>query len=178
MNVSWDAPLKRGQLRNPVIYGTVIDLPPDIPEYGEEDLKQVFRSKKQSLKTWGRSESSPRTEPHWIGVHKGTPLHTDPAYPRYTHHLMLAVDDYVLRGVDLVETKLVRGLFYIVDTHSPHQLLAKSDDARWYLAVSLDSKVPLSKHEALPRLIEYGRSAPLLTEMILGENNGGRWATK
>lgn len=176
MNVKWDIELKPHQVSNPVMYSTIVDLPADLLLPHENELRKIFVTEKQSLKTWGRTSGELNgTEPHWIGVHKQTPLHVDPAYPRYTHHLLLKVDGFCLRGVDKVETPLVRGTYAQIDTHSPHQLYAKTDTALWYLAVSMDSKTPLSKGYVIPNLIRYALNNPLLTDEILQPNNGGRF---
>lgn len=174
-DVSWKAPLKPDQSVNPILNHQMVDLPADIFVPTDEQLTVIFDPDKHSLKTWGRAPGVKNgTEPHWIGVCKQTPLHTDRAYPRYTHHLMLRVDNFILRGVDLTELPLVRGLFFTLDTHSPHQLLAKDKLAKWYLAVSMDSKFPLNPEAAIPQLIDYARSAPLHTPEILQPNVGGR----
>lgn len=176
MNVKWDIELKPHQLRNPVMYWQMVDLPEDMLIPCEDDLRKIFTTNQQSLKTWGRTSGQINgTEPHWIGVHKQTPLHMDPAYPRYTHHLLLKVDGFSLRGVDKVELPLQRGIYVQIDTHSPHQLYAKEDKALWYLAVSMDSKTPVSKGYAIPNLIRYAQKYPLITDKILKPNNGGRF---
>ena len=167
---------KPGQLTNPVIEHALVPLPADVLTPSVEDLRQVFPGAKQSLKTWGRTPGVLNgVEPHWIGVHKQTPLHVDPMYPRYTHHLLLRVDDFALRGVDKVGCPLIRGSYVVVDTHSPHQLFARTKSAVWYLAVSMDSPVKLPRTEVLPALIRYAKTAPLLTDEIVRPNNGGRW---
>lgn len=152
----------------------VVGLPDDLFRPTEDELRTVFPTRAQSLKTWGRTPGVKVNDPHWIGVHRQTPLHTDPAYPRYTHHLMLYVDDFSLRGMDKVECELWRGLYYLLDTHSPHQVYARKPEATWYVAVSIDSKEPLESHRTIERLIAYAQSAPFLTPDVLGPNNGGR----
>lgn len=175
MNVKWDIELKPTQLRNPVLEIDHVDLT-GMFEASESELEIVFPTNKQSLKTWGRTSGELNgVEPHWIGVHKQTPLHIDPAYPRYTHHLMIKVDDFSLRGVNKFEAPLVRGTYVVIDTHSPHQLFARAPEARWYLAVSMDNKQHLPKEVVLPKLLDYLNTQPLLTDEILKPNNGGRF---
>ncbi|NBQ17948.1 hypothetical protein EBU24_06550 [bacterium] len=176
MNVKWDITLRADQLPNPIIEHSIELLPSNLINPSVEDLKKVFNTGKQSLKTWGRTSGVINgTEPHWIGVFKQTPLHTDPAYPRYTHHLILKADAFVLRGHNKIELPIFRGTYILLDTHSPHQLFALNKDACWYFAVSMDSKIKLPKSETLPKLINYALNAPLLTPEILVQNNGGRF---
>ena len=95
--------------------------------------------------------------PHWIGTRRGTPLHRDELYPRYTHQLKVRVDDGIYaRGLNKEEIKLERGLFYILDTHSPHQVFRKKEDAYWNISVSIDSYDLLPVDETIRRCINYG----------------------
>jgi hypothetical protein len=174
MNVGWDYQLKKGERDNPVMETRFAGIPLGAPPITDAALKSIFKGA-QSLKTWGRPGKLNGNEPHWIGVCKGTPLHRDPSYPRYTHQLFLRVDHYVVRGLSKVETALKPGLYYCLDTHSPHQVLAKDPFALWYVAVSMDRCSALPADEALPALIEYAQTKPFLTPDILRPNNGGRW---
>lgn len=175
MNVKWDMELKPTQVRNPVLEIDTLDMT-GLYEPSESDLRVIFPTNKQSLKTWGRTSGELNgVEPHWIGVHKQTPLHVDPAYPRYTHQLMIKMDNFSLRGINKFESPLSRGTYVVLDTHSPHQVFARTPDATWYLAVSMDSKQHLPKEQVIPQLLEYLNTQPLLTEEILKPNNGGRF---
>ena len=138
----WNTPLSH-QRSQPVLRYRDISLPDSIGLYPEM-LEQMFPSANHSLKTWGRTPGVKENDPHWIGVRKQTPLHTDKAYPRYTHQIMVNVDPgFCLRGVSLAEIQLKRGRYFVLDTHSPHQLFAGGDypAPQWYLALSLDTFV-------------------------------------
>jgi len=165
MNVKWDAPLKDGQLSNPIV--EVHKIPEkhiDLSIFNEEEFNQVLNAKaSHQLKTWGGVEST--SEPHWIGVKKATPLHTDPRYPRYSWQLILKVDNFVLRGKDKVETQLEAGTMFLLDTHSPHQLHAKSKEAKYYFACSMDSKTPISYPIALKKLTTYIKENTILNDV-------------
>lgn len=117
--------------------------------WDEAKVRSVLTGKGHQLKTWGPANET--AKPHWIGVTKQTPLHVDPRYPRYTWHLLLWVDNFVLRGVDKTEVQLEDGMMILLDTHSPHQLLAKDKDAVYYIAASIDSKtiIPIEQAKAL-----------------------------
>ena len=164
-NIKWGTPLKEGQRPNPVVYVSYVDLPADIIEPSEEQLAQVFDGTPTSrIKTWARKKGSDgkailEHDPHWIATKKGLGLHNDPRYPRYTHHLKIKVDEGIYtRGVDLAETKLQRGLFYILDTHSPHQILHKNRQAVCNVSVSVDSYDILDEKIILPQMLEFART--------------------
>ena len=159
MNVKWDIKLKEWQNSNPVLYCKKNVLNFDFA-FSEEDFNTVLDKKGHQLKTWGEAEST--SEPHWIGVKKQTPLHTDPRYPRYTWHLILKVDNFSIRGIDKVELQLENNMLILLDTHSPHQLLSTSKEALYYFAASIDSKEIMPKTKAREKLIEYVKNNPIL----------------
>tara|TARA_R110002020_G_scaffold453111_2_gene667788 strand:+ start:1828 stop:2331 length:504 start_codon:yes stop_codon:yes gene_type:complete len=164
MNVKWDDDLQPGQLENPVIYTETLDLPDIVKTPSSDELALVFPKPNHSLKTWGRSGKLD-DDPHWIAVQKQTPLHRDPRYPKYTHHILLRVDNFVLRGITKVpEISLSRGTYLVLDGHSPHQLFSKSKDAKFYIACSMDSNQIFDKSYAIERLIEYASTAPFITD--------------
>jgi hypothetical protein len=159
MDVKWDIELKDWQTENPILECVNINRKFDV--FDADTFDSVLNGKaKQQLKTWGGAEST--SEPHWIGVTHGTPLHTDPRYPRYSWQLMIWVDDFVLRGLNKVETPLEMGTLFLLDTHSPHQLWAKSKNARYYLACSMDSKEKIPMGEAITKLTNFADNNPLL----------------
>lgn len=167
-NLKWDYELKEGQRSNPVVYTEHIDLPPSVIFPTEQHLSKVFKTDGFKLQTWGRSiDSEGKTiltnDPHWIAVKKGTPLHHDPKYPRYSHHLKLRVDDGIfVRGLDLEELELKRGTYYVLDAHSPHQVFHKSKQAVWNVAVSIDSHEVIDAKEAIPALIKFAETASIV----------------
>lgn len=160
MNVTWDTELKPHQTASPVLHHQMIDLPPGLFVPDEETLAAIFPGDGHSLKTWGRTEGTKVNDPHWIGVRKPTPLHIDPAYPRYSHHVVLRCDDLWLWGLDREALPVSRGMFFILDGHSPHQLTGdrrpKGAPAPWYVACSLDTvDAPLPPDVAIPIILRY-----------------------
>ena len=162
-NLPWSYKIKHGQSTNPVIFCCKTKLDKSVPFPNEIELKKVFKADGYKLQTWGRAITEKgkvklENDPHWIAVRKGTPLHYDPAYPRYSHHLKVRVDDGIgVRGLDKRETVLERGVFYILDTHSPHQVFHKNKQAIWNVAVSIDSSVILEPDEVIPIALEYAK---------------------
>jgi len=167
MDWSFNKPMREGQVANPFVYTEHIDLSnTNVLEPSEEQLNHVFPTPRHSLKTWGRTPGTLVLDPHWIGVRKQTSLHFDPRYPKYTHHLLLKTDHFVLRGYDKVEMEISRGLFFIMDGHSPHQLLSKAKEANWYIAVSMDSHEILDRDTVVAQLIKYASEAPFITDEV------------
>lgn len=171
-DVKWDAPLKEGQRSNPAVFHTKITMPDEIIIPDEFDLMKVFQVEKfgkgKRLKTWGRKEENGKTvltdDPHWIAVRNGTPLHTDPKYPRYSHQLKIRVDPGTfVRGQDREELELTRGVFYILDTHSPHQVFLKHKYDAWNISISIDSHEMWEPNEAINTCLEWGKRADFVT---------------
>ncbi|MSP53962.1 MAG: hypothetical protein EXR81_06980 [Gammaproteobacteria bacterium] len=161
MDVSWNYVLKEGDRTNPVIY-CEYDIAVEGFKFNEDQFNEVMDKKGHQLKTWGKAEST--SEPHWIGVRKQTPLHTDRGYPRYTWHLIVKSDNFSLRGLDKEEVLIRDNTLVQLDTHSPHQLLSKDKFATYYLACSVDSKILLPKEEVLPKILNY------IKKQSIGEN--------
>ena len=161
MEFKWDQELKEGQKSNPVCHYKKVDLPSGFFEPSDEELSTIFPTKNYTLQTWARAKTPDGkiitvNDPHWLAVRGGTPLHTDPRYPRYSHQLKIRVGDgVVMRGKDKVETPLATGVFYILDTHSPHQVYCTQDKKAWNITVSLDHKIMLNPLKTLPRLLQW-----------------------
>jgi|21_taG_2_1085346.scaffolds.fasta_scaffold20511_3 hypothetical protein len=169
MDIKWDATLKDYQRSNPVVYSQDYILPHTIIEPSDAVLNEIFK-KGETLKTWGRSKKDGKTvvrnDPHFIACSKNTPLHVDPRYPRYSHHLKIRVDSEIYaRGIDKVAMKLNRGTFYILDTHSPHQIFqnkeVSTDRTSWNVACSLDSDDILDT-SIVPRMMKYLQETDIL----------------
>jgi hypothetical protein len=158
MKVDWDITLRNDQRANPVIL-VQKNVKGFEFTFDESKILKALTGKGHQLKTWGNAEST--SEPHWIAVKKATPLHTDPRYPRYTWHLILYVDNFGLRGINKVETKLEAGDLILLDTHSPHQLFAYDKSATYYVACSIDSKYIMGKSEALNKILKYVNNTPI-----------------
>jgi len=175
MNLKWDYKLKDGQRANPAVYFEYVAMPKGIPKPLNDELAQIFghtTGKEASrLQTWGRKKDASgkdilTNDPHYIAVLNGTPLHNDPKYPRYSYHLKIRVDaGQSVRGMDKKELSLKRGVFYILDTHSPHQVLAKTKPS-WNVAISMDSHDLIHPDEVLPKLIEYGLTTNFVTGKV------------
>ena len=164
MDVKWDAPLRKGQRLCPVMLSRHVVLPACVITPTDEQLEHVFKTHGYKLQTWGRTPNKLRDDPHWIALSQGTPLHFDPKYPRYSHHLKVRVDSGVfVRGVNLQELHLTRGTFYVLDAHSPHQVLTQPKGARaWNVAVSIDADEVLDPKDTIKRCMQYAMEAPFL----------------
>jgi len=146
--------LKDWQCANPVVYKNIIEFK-NLIIFNIEELNTFFDGKGNQIKTWGRKEGVKIKDPHFIGTKGSTTMHTDPAYPRYTHQLKLYVDDDIHTiGLNGEKTELKRGLFYILDTHSPHQVISKNKNGL-NISISLDSDEILSPDEVIPILLSY-----------------------
>lgn len=108
-------------------------LPQPTPDTSDAVLELAFgEGKSRKLKSWGHypeDSSVGEVHPHWLVTRGGTAMHTDPAYARYTHHLILRNDGFALRGADesprgdLAAMPLKVGAMYCLDAHSPHQVV-------------------------------------------------------
>lgn len=166
MRFPWESPLRAGMIANPMVEVKDLGLLEGIRIPDTKTLGEIFPGDGHQLKTWGRTPGKLEIDAHWIGVRKGTPLHTDFKYPRYSHQIILRADGMFLRGYDRVETKIRRGIFFILDTHSPHQLCVNPRKpgmpAPWYVAVSMDTKEKeFPSDKSIPILMEYARTAQL-----------------
>ena len=160
----FDVPLKDFQISNPVVAITELELSDMYINPSNEMLENLFPVKsKQSLRTWGRTKGEHADlDPHWMRIKRGTPLHTDPLYQRYSHHFVLKADSYGLRGHDKVETKIKRGTVYVLDVHSPHQVTYHDENNYWYISVSLDHETILPFEQVVPILVNYALTAPFI----------------
>ena len=57
-----------------------------------------------------------------------------------------------------------RGLFYILDTHSPHQVYTANMRATWNIAVSIDFHKPHDPKEAIEKCLNYSREKDFVIE--------------
>ena len=166
MDLKWDYELKEHQNPNPVVFTKKIDLDAEgVFCTNEQSILKVFKTDGFKLQTWGRTPNKLEDDPHYIGVRRTTPLHIDPKYPRYSHHLKIRVDMGIgCRGLNKESLMFERGTFYILDTHSPHQVFIhdayKKLKPEWNIAVSIDSSTPIDPEEAISRCIEYAKENP------------------
>ena len=61
-----------------------------------------------------------------------------------------------VRGLNKVELMLETGTFYILDTHSPHQVFNKNIYDGWNVAISMDSDNIWDYKKAINKLTEFG----------------------
>lgn len=161
MDLPWTYQLEGDQRPNPVIHWEMVALPDGFIYPTDEVLALIFPSKGRALKTWGRTGRAKENDPHWIGTKGSTPLHNDLPYPRYTHHLKIRVDPEIYsRGLNKEGLLLRRGLFYILDTHSPHQVITPLKDEGWNISISLDSNSVESAPKTVMKLVQYGMTHP------------------
>lgn len=151
---------------NPVLLCKEVDLG-DLWTPNEEELVRIFGDKKSNyLKSWGRvGKKTNEMDAHYLGAKMGVKLHTDPGFLRYTHQIMIHVDEFELHGVNKVPTNLYRGTYFLVDTWSPHAVVARADaksTPEYYVAASCDSKMPRDLDEVLPRLLKFIAGGPRL----------------
>ena len=157
---------------NPVVDHKFLELPDKFCNPSNDELNAVMKNR--NIKTWGRAKGHFQgLDPHWIclAFHKrrDAPLHTDFNYPRYSHHFKIRVDDGIEcgglpedypqfpQGEKRKTLKMKRGLWYILDTHSPHQVYTTNDTAIWNLAISIDSHEPLEMQKCLDMCFDYAR---------------------
>ena len=165
MDVGWDYQLKGDQRDHPVVFQKDVELPDGFILPTDEMLLKIFIGKGRAVKTWGRTPGVKAFDPHWIGIRGATTLHTDPAFPRYSHHLKIRVDEGIsVRGLRKEQFTLRRGLFYILDAHSPHQILSEKDRLAFNIAISMDSSAPLEVAGTIRALIKYGQTAKFLPD--------------
>lgn len=125
-----------------------------LPDTSDEVLELAFgEGASRKLKSWGHDPDL--LNAHWLVTRGGTPLHTDPAYARYTHHLILRNDGFRLIGLDdqLVPPLRV-GRMYCLDAHSPHQvvpdkrLLFLGGKPVYKVQIAVDTNEPLTPEQA------------------------------
>lgn len=153
--------LKTTQSADPLLWKYRADIGPDgllVPD-DQRLIARLGPGRGMRLTTWGRNESN-RHGPHWIGVRRGTPLHVDLGYPRYTVQLVVRNDGLFLSGWGEVQHWLPPLTLFCLDTHSPHQLAGPSTPLRWYVAVSMDDHEPVPPEAAMRQLIEYAEQHP------------------
>lgn len=156
---------------NPIVDFKFLELPNSLFYPSNKQIEIVMKNR--NIKTWGRTKGKVALDPHWICLgfnkRKEAPLHTDPAYPRYSHHFKIRCDEGIVcgglpedypqfpKGEKRKILKMKRGLWYILDTHSPHQVYTTRDDAIWNLAISIDSHTPLKMQTCLDMCFNYLR---------------------
>ncbi len=158
---------------NPVVDHKFLDLPDAFLNPTDEDMDRVMKGR--NIRTWGRKKGNHGVlDPHWICLgfkkRRVAPLHTDPLYPRYSHHFKIRVDDGIEcgglpedypqfpKGEKRKTLNMKRGLWYILDTHSPHQVYTTNETAVWNLAISIDAHEPIEMQKCLDLCFDYARN--------------------
>lgn len=145
--------------KNPVVYYEHVNQKRFSFYPTENDLAVHFPlDKKKNIKTWG--DARKEKAPHWIALsfrnRRIQPLHVDSKYPRYTHHLKVRCDNGIaVQGLSKQPMQLHTGSFYILDTHSPHQVICLNDSCKWNVAVSIDSHEILDPEYAINLALSY-----------------------
>jgi hypothetical protein len=155
---------------NPVVKYKYLSFPKSVVNPTDEQMNITMKGR--NIKTWGRIKKEHEgLDPHWICLgfkkRRSAPLHTDPLYPRYSHHLKIRVDDGIIcggipedypqfpEGRKRATLDMTRGLWYVLDTHSPHQVYTTNDSALWNLAVSIDSHTVLNMDKCIDACLAY-----------------------
>lgn len=96
-----------------------------LPNVEDADLRPGFGDGyARRLKSWGHDDSGV-TSVHWLATRSGTLMHTDIAYLRYTHHLVLRNDGFKIvgDGTTADHPPMLPGSLYCLDTHTKHQVI-------------------------------------------------------
>ena len=128
------------------------------PIFSLEMLEAIFgdAGKGRRIRSWGKTDDF---SPHFLATRSGTPMHTDPRYPRYTWHLILHNGGYRIRGLaDIEVPTLVPNTMYQLDTHSPHEVTIDQrlpQVNHYKLQMAIDSKTPIPREIAAERILDY-----------------------
>lgn len=129
---TWDQgrPLRPDQYRQPVRWMRPLIDPHRVPRLGMLDFDRIFDTTPGAvanrLRTFGHvgGEKGEPGVPHWIATRGGTPMHHDPAYPRWSIQVAIFNVGLALMGLDGYPVVPPPGWAYLLDTHSPHQVKA------------------------------------------------------
>lgn len=123
------------QRGNPILDVKFLTIPG--VEIADEQLEMIFGKKRRGLKTWnGKGKDL-----HWLACRNGIPLHTDPGFNRYAYQMVVRNDGWALGGLENEASEIPPGAVYILDTHSPHELVRSvTCEGRWFAAVGFDSQ--------------------------------------
>ena len=165
----YGTPLRKGMVGDPVLHYEMVDLDVlGVPEPTDAEMEQIFVKKASKVRTWNRRHTPQGValkvnDPHWLAVKKGVQCHIDTGFPRYSHQLKVRVDpNTFITGNDEIQYPLVRGLYYILDAHSPHEVLATGADSFWNVTAAIDHNIQLNPDTTLKRLLEYVKTNHIL----------------
>jgi len=147
--------LETWQSKYPIVYHQYLD-DTELINFDKNDLLNFLNAKGTQIKTWGREPKKKEFDPHFIATKGSTGLHTDPGYPRYTHQIKLFVDEGIYtKGIAEQKMNLKRGLFYILDTHSPHEVISEQNKFGLNVSLSIDSYSLIEPEDAIKILLMY-----------------------
>lgn len=121
-------PVDRGLRVWPILWCRRVDW--ELPRVSSVDFDAIFRtlpgSTSTRLSTFGHIDGRKGEAgvPHYLATRGVTPLHHDPAYPRYSVQLSIYNHGLALAGwVEGTMQVIPPGWLYCLDTHSPHQVV-------------------------------------------------------
>lgn len=138
----------------------------------DSTMEAIYGGKGRAMKL--RSFGHDEHAVHWLSTRSGADLHTDPAYQRYTHHLIFRNDGWRLAGIDDDPTDpsswpppLLPGTIYCLDAHSPHSVvedprIPRPAEAPYYkLQAAVDRDEILSPDDAMALLLPWWTRDPV-----------------
>lgn len=121
-----------------------------IPDVSDAALQRVFGDDKAT----SRIKSGDWNEDgvHWLITRSGLTMHNDGGYTRFTHHLVLRNDGFMLQGTDRASMHPPIGVGSLVclDTHSEHTLCRdpRLEPGKYKAALVVDFDEALKPFEA------------------------------
>jgi hypothetical protein len=161
-----DYQMRPDDRENPLLWITRVDLTGrTLPNTSDAALTTlgVPPGRGRLVRSWGHNSEGV----HWLLTRAGTPPHTDRAYLRYTHQIVLRNDGTRIRGLarhdptdrSLWPPVLTPGAYYCLDTHSPHQGTTDprlpQRPGRTKIVIAVDRDQPLTDQEAWLLLHPY-----------------------
>lgn len=156
-------PLRADQARNPITTLGTVEMP--LPDVEADFFIRLFgpgRSKR--IKTWGHLGGP--LSAHYLATRGGTPLHTDPAYARFSVQMQLHNEGFYTHGLDEdpeAYPVLRPGVVVLLDTHSPHKVAPDprlEQTGLHKMSVAIDYKDAPDPEEAIGKLIARILHAP------------------
>lgn len=164
MELSWD------QMPDPVIW--VEKAPAEAFEHisaidTSDEAMEAYLGKGSGMKLKSFGHDTTGTGVHFLLTRKGTTVHTDKAYTRYSHQLVLRNDGNRLRGLPRYDSEnpedwhlpITPGVMYCLDTHSPHQGL---HDPRIGTKAGLKAVLAVDRDEILSQEEAWDLIRPVL----------------
>lgn len=139
-----------------------------LPAVTEADCQEIFgdTGTTRRLRTFGHEHGNPRNgrDPHFITIRNGYPMHWDPGFVRFTHHVVLLNQGYAVTGIAGIEAELMTsGAMYCIDSHSPHAVIRDprlEDEGIYKLQAAVDADQPLDPLAVVQLLTPLLTSSP------------------